>query len=263
MAVPFVAVVLLTLSIHTQEQFEAAIKSVRTRTVQELTGWKEPLHEADEEGAAADGEGPGSATAAAADTASNLSAERSNASAMSADSQQQQQQSHPATPGSAGHAKDSAFVTPRTSFSCDPRTKGRARWQNPGGSGSSSVCKDAKALFGGASADDVGGLTPLGSSSGYGSVSRARSEGGGHTGAAGSCGSLTPQTGAATASPAATGTPTPSRSAAEAVESRILAKIASVCTPGPSAAAALRRNVSAHQQAAAGADSSARPAWHE
>jgi hypothetical protein len=180
--------------------------------VQELAGWKE----ADEEGPAADAH-------AAADATSTLAAECSNASAVGSCSQQQ---AHPATPGSAGHlSKDSSFVTPRTSFSCDPRSKGRGRFQ--GGS----VCKDTVTLFGGASADDVGS-TPV--SSTHERSSRSRSDGG----APGSCGSRghTPL-GAAVASPAATGTPTPSRTAAEGVEARILAKIASVCTPGPSAAA--------------------------
>jgi hypothetical protein len=200
-----------------QEDFEAAIKTVKQRTVQELAGWKE----ADEEGHAA-------AMHAAADATGNLTAEGSSASVVGSCSQQQQQ-GHPATPGSPGHLpKDHAFMTPRTSFSCDPRTKGRGRFQ--GGS----VCKDTKTLFGGASADDVA-ATPV--SSTQERSSRSRSDGG----APGSCGSRgghTPHDAAAVASPAATGTPTPSRTAAEGVEARILAKIASVCTPGPSAAAA-------------------------
>lgn len=229
-----------------QEEFEAAIKTVRNKTVQELTGWKEPLAETDQEGSAADGE-------PAADAASNLTAERSGTSADSSGSTQQQQQQqagHPITPGTAVQPKDSMFVTPRTSFSGDPRNRGRARWQ----SGTGSVCKDTKTLFGGASADDVG-MTPV--SAVPGTANRTRSEGG-----AGpiSSGSLTPP--ALTASPAAAAAAagsTPSRSAAEVVEARILAKIASVCTPGPTANAV--RKSMAVAAAAATTDSSGRPHW--
>lgn len=228
-----------------QEEFEAAIKTVRTKTVQELTGWKEPLAETDQEGSAADGE-------AAADAAFNLTAERSGTSADSAGSSQQQQQQagHPVTPGSAVQPKDPMFVTPRTSFSGDPRNRGRARWQ----SGAGSVCKDTKTLFGGASADDVG-MTPV--SAVPGNANRTRSEGGA---APISRGSLTPP--ALTASPAAAAAAagsTPSRSAAEVVEARILAKIVSVCTPGPTANA-VRKSMAA-AAAAATTDSSGRPHW--
>lgn len=225
-----------------QEEFEAAIKNVRSRTVQELTGWKEPLTETDHEG-------PDAEAHDAADATGNLTAEHSRASAASTDGKQQQQhQGQPGTPGSVTHAKDHQFVTPRTSFSCDPRTKGKGRFQ----SGSGSVCKDTRSLFGGVSADDVG-MTPNSTASDR--SHRTRSEGGVHPG------NLTPR--AASASPAVAATPTPSRTAAEGVEARILAKIASVCTPGPSATT-VRKSIAQAAAAAAGAtDSHGRPIWQD
>jgi hypothetical protein len=215
--------------------------------VQELAGWKET-----------DQEGPEGEAHAAADGTGNLTAERSGASAASADSHQrrgdQQQGQHPATPGSAGgqQGKDHAFVTPRTSFSCDPRSKGKGRFQ----SGSGSVCKDSKTLFGGASADDVG-MTPAGvGSAGRGSF-RACSEGG-----APRCGSLTPPNTTGSAAAAAAMTPTPARSAAEGVEARILAKIASVCTPGPSAAT-IRKSMAHAAAGAPATDGQGRRTWQD
>jgi hypothetical protein len=139
-----------------------------------------------------------------------------------------------ATPGGAGAgAAGAQYVTPRTSFSCDPRTKAHGgRWSSNGGG---SACKEGKALF----ADDLGGSTPD-------SQRRSRSEGGAHNSLASPAG-------------AAAGTPTPSRTAAAAVEARILAKIAAVCSPAPSTAAALRRS----QQVHGGGGGGGRAEWQD